>query len=103
MIRICVMYPSGEGAAFNHDYYRDTHMPLVRKHLEPHGLIKTGINKGLPGVDGEQPLYMCIGSLFFESAEKYTSAMGFVGTVLRDDIPNFTNITPTRQIFEEVD
>ena len=96
MVRICVMYPNEEGASFNLDYYRDTHMALVHRHLEPHGLIKTGIEKGLAGgPDGAKAPYMCIGSLYFESMDKYNAAMGAVGTVLRDDIPNFTNVTPT--------
>ena len=34
MIRVSVFYPSAEGATFDHDYYRETHMPAVRAHLE---------------------------------------------------------------------
>jgi uncharacterized protein (TIGR02118 family) len=98
------MYPNQEGGTFNHDYYRDTHMALVREHLGPHGLVKIGIEKGLGGGgEGEQPPYMCIGSLYFDSEEQYRTAMGAVGTVLRDDIPNFTNVTPVRQINEVVE
>ena len=107
MVRVCVMYPSQEGGTFDFDYYRDSHMVLVRQHLEPHGLKKTGIDRGIAGgvggdADGKAP-FICIGSLYFDSAEQYTEAMASVGTVLRDDIPNFTNITPTRQISEVMD
>ena len=31
MIRLSVMYPATEGAAFDHDYYRNQHIPLVMK------------------------------------------------------------------------
>ncbi len=103
MVRICVMYANEEGGTFDFDYYRDTHMAMVREHLEPHGLKQTGIEKGVGGgPDGKAP-YLCIGSLYFDSAEQYTAAMAAVGTVLRDDVPNYTNITPTRQISEVLD
>jgi uncharacterized protein (TIGR02118 family) len=29
MIRMTVMYPVTEGATFDHDYYRDHHVPLA--------------------------------------------------------------------------
>ena len=31
MIRLSVFYPSTEGATFDHDYYRDKHVPLAVK------------------------------------------------------------------------
>ncbi len=103
MVRICVMYPNEEGSTFDFSYYRDTHMALVKQHMEPHGLIKIGIETGLALGDGEKPRYLCIGSLYFESEEKYKAAAGSVGTALRDDIPNFTNVTPIRQINEVIE
>src|SRR6185369_14662713 len=30
MIKVTVMYPNTAGARFNHEYYRDKHMPLVK-------------------------------------------------------------------------
>ena len=29
MIRLSVLYPATEGATFDHDYYRDHHVPLA--------------------------------------------------------------------------
>jgi uncharacterized protein (TIGR02118 family) len=29
----CVMYPNTPGARFNHEYYRDKHMPLVKARM----------------------------------------------------------------------
>ena len=33
MIKVSVMYPNTPGTHFNHDYYRDKHMPLVKARL----------------------------------------------------------------------
>ncbi len=30
MIKVSVMYPNKEGARFDHAYYRDKHMPMVK-------------------------------------------------------------------------
>ena len=33
MIKVSVMYPNTPGARFDHEYYRDKHMPLVKARL----------------------------------------------------------------------
>ena len=33
MIKVNVMYPYTEGARFDHAYYRDRHMPMVKARL----------------------------------------------------------------------
>lgn len=33
MIKVNVMYPYAEGARFDHAYYRDRHMPMVKARL----------------------------------------------------------------------
>ena len=37
MIRVSVFYPKTEGASFDHDYYREKHVPLCVKTLGPQG------------------------------------------------------------------
>ena len=34
MIKVSVMYPNTPGARFDHEYYRDKHMPLVKARME---------------------------------------------------------------------
>ena len=36
LVRMSVYYPKGENERFDHDYYRDTHMPLVAKRMGEH-------------------------------------------------------------------
>ena len=33
MIKVSVMYPNGPGVRFDHDYYRDKPLPLIRSRL----------------------------------------------------------------------
>jgi len=103
MVRISVMYPNQEGGKFDFDYYKQKHMESVKKSLQPYGLIKTEVDRGISG-GGDQPApYLCIGHLYFESKEGYDKGMAKVGRTLRGDIPNYTNITPVRQISDILD
>ena len=103
MFKISIMYPNQEGAKFDFDYYRTTHMELVQKLLKPFGLVKTGVDKGISGGDNHPVPYICIGYLYFESSHGYENGIAEVGSTLRGDIPNFTNMTPIRQISEILD
>jgi uncharacterized protein (TIGR02118 family) len=97
------MYPNEEGVKFDLEYYRTTHMDLVKKHLKAFGLVKTSVDKGISG-GGDQPApYVCVGNLYFESQEGYDKGMAEAASILRGDIPNFTNVTPIRQISETFD
>ena len=103
MFKVSVMYPNHAGAEFNFDYYKTTHMELVRQHLKPFGLLKTGVDRGISS-GGDQPApYICIGHLFFETADGYDKGIAAAGSILRGDIANFTNVTPIRQISEILD
>jgi uncharacterized protein (TIGR02118 family) len=94
------MYPNQEGAKFDHDYYRTTHMEMVEKHLKPFGLIRTEVDRGISGGGGQPAPYICIGHLCFKSEDGYEKGIAQHGATLRGDIPNFTNVTPIRQISE---
>src|SRR5690348_11749944 len=46
MIRVSVFYPSAEGATFDHDYYREKHVPLC---IKTWNLDGAEIDKGVDG------------------------------------------------------
>jgi len=46
MIRLSVLYPTTEGASFDHDYYREHHVPLA---VTTWGLDGAEIDKGIDG------------------------------------------------------
>ncbi|MBW1785329.1 MAG: EthD family reductase [Deltaproteobacteria bacterium] len=100
MYKVSVMYPNSEDARFDHEYYRTTHMELVHKHLAPFGLVKTEVERGVSGGGDAPAPYIGIGSLYFDSPDGYDRGSAAAGPVLRGDIPNFTNVTPVRQISE---
>ncbi len=103
MFKVSVMYPNEKGAEFDYEYYKSTHMKLVEEHLKPFGVIKTEVDKGVSGGGDEPAPYICIGHLYFETRDGYDKGIAEKGEILRGDIPNFTNVTPIRQISEVLD
>jgi len=103
MFKVMILYPNDEGAKFDFDYYRTTHMRIVEENLKPFGLRGTSVEKGISGGAGAKAPYICVGSLFFDRPEGYDEGAKQVGATLRGDLPNFTNVTPTRLIVEVLD
>jgi uncharacterized protein (TIGR02118 family) len=100
MIKYTVMYPFSAQGRFDHDYYRDTHLPLLANRL---GSACKGYSagKGLSSVlDGAPPIYEAMCDVFFESIEAFQTAFAPHAAELRGDIANFTDITPVRQFSE---
>ena len=94
MIRMSVFYPDGEGATFDHDYYRTTHVPLA---VESWGLSSAEIDKGVSGP------HVAAVHFTFESMDAMNEAMASPGTgAVMADVANFTNIAPVIQTSEIV-
>ena len=95
MIRLSVLYPTTDGATFDHDYYRDKHVPLA---VKTWGLDGADIDKGLDGP------YVAAVHFTFESLEAMQSAMASPGTNdVMIDVANYTTIAPVLQTSEIVD
>jgi uncharacterized protein (TIGR02118 family) len=89
-----VLYPSSEGSTFDHDYYRDKHVPLA---MRAWGLSKAEIDKG---VDGP---YVAAVHFEFDSVDSMQAALANEGTAqVMADRANYTNITPVLQTSERV-
>ena len=102
MIKVSVMYPSKPGARFDHDYYRDTHMPLVQSRMGEHCKYYT-IDKGLAGgAPGEPPAYVGMCHIFCDSVEAFQAGMGPHQGEIFADIANYTDLAPVLQISEVV-
>ena len=95
MIRLSVLYPVTEGATFDHDYYREKHVPLA---VRAWGLDGAEIDKG---VDGP---YVAAVHFKFASPEALQAAMGAEGTAdVLADVASYTSIAPILQTSEIVD
>ena len=92
MIRLSVFYPVTEGASFDHDYYRDKHVPLA---VRTWGLESAEIDKG---VDGP---YVAAVHFTFDSLDALQQAMAAEGTAdVLADVANYTSIAPVLQTSE---
>jgi uncharacterized protein (TIGR02118 family) len=102
MIKVSVMYVNKPGARFNHDYYRDTHMPLVKARMGDSCLYYT-IDKGLAGgAPGSAATYVGMCHIFCDSVESFQRGFGPHAKEITDDIANYTDVAPVIQISEVV-
>ena len=102
MIKVSVMYPNTPGARFDHSYYRDQHMPMVKRKLGDACLSYT-VDKGLAGgAPGQPATYVAMGALFVASVESFQAAFGPPANEIMADIPNYTDLGPVIQISEVV-
>ena len=95
MIRLSVFYPSTEGATFDHDYYRETHVPLCARTWNP---VSAEIDKGIDGPN------VAAVHLKFDSLDALNQAMASEGTAeILADVANYTTIASVLQTSEVVD
>ena len=102
MIKVSVMYPHREGARFDHDYYRDTHMPLVAARMGVACRFYT-VDKGLAGgAPGQPPTYVGMCHIFCDSVDSFQAGFGPHAQEILADIANYTDLQPVLQISEVV-
>jgi uncharacterized protein (TIGR02118 family) len=102
MIKVSVMYPNTPGARFDHEYYRDKHMPLVKTRMGDSCITYT-VDKGLAGgAPGERPTYVAMCHIFSDSVETFEAGFGPHAKEILGDIPNYTDLAPVIQISEVV-
>ena len=102
MIKVSVMYPNTPGARFDHEYYRDKHMPLLKERMGPACKYYT-IEKGLAGgAPGTPATYIGMCHVFCDSVEAFQAAFGPHANEILADIANYTDLKPVMQISEVV-
>ena len=102
MIKVSVMYPYSAGARFDHDYYRDQHMPLLKARMGEHCLHYT-IDRGLAGgTPGSDPAYVAMCHVFCDSVEAFQVGFGPHAAEILADIRHYTDLQPVLQISEVV-
>ncbi len=102
MIKVSVMYPNTPGGRFDHDYYRDKHMPLVKARMGDACKSYT-VDKGMAGgAPGAPATYVGMCHIFCNSVEAFQSGFGPHAQEIMADIANYTDQSPVIQISEVV-
>ena len=95
-----VLYPVGDGISFDHDYYLNTHLPLVGEHMGEH-LAGASASKGLAGGPDLPTGFHVIATLTFADQGAMDAGMAKSGPVVAD-IANFYNGAPQMMIGQTV-
>jgi uncharacterized protein (TIGR02118 family) len=102
MIKVSVMYPNTPGARFDHVYYRDKHMPLVKARMG-NACKSYTVDKGIAGGAPDAPAtYVGMCHIFCDSVEAFQAGFGPHAKEIMGDIPNYTDLSPVIQISEVV-
>ena len=99
MFKLTVLYPKTSEDNFDLDYYINSHTVLVKRLLEPEGLVKVEIEEGMAGgAPGSDAAYTIICGLFFPDPETLEKALEKHGFECISDISNFTSVVPLMQV-----
>ena len=92
MIKLSVLYPVTEGASFDHDYYRNKHVPLCQE--------KWGVPDSDVVIDtGISGPYVAAVHFSFADNDTMGAALSHPDmAVIQADIANYTTIAPAMQI-----
>ena len=103
MIKVSVIYPNSPGARFDHDYYRDQHLPLLKRLMGEH-CLSYSIDKGLAGggKPGTPAPYIAMCHIHCESLQAFQAGFGPHAKAILGDLPNYTDLVPVMQISEVV-
>lgn len=102
MIKVSVMYPQTDGARFDHDYYRDKHMPMVQQRMGA-ACLRYTIDKGLAGgAPGAPAPFVAMCHIYAESVAAFQAGFGPHAREIMADVANYTDLQPQMQISEVV-
>jgi uncharacterized protein (TIGR02118 family) len=101
MIRVSVLYANEAGKKFDHDYFVNKHMKLVRERLTSFGLVRTEVDRGKAGgAPGAPAPFVAIGHVYFGTPTEFQKGMGQHGKEIMADSANYTDIQPQIQVSE---
>ena len=102
MIKVSVMYANAPGVRFDHAYYRDRHMPLLKARMGA-ACKRYTVDKGMAGgVPGTPATYVAMCHIYCDSIASFQAGFGPHAAEIMADIPNYTDVAPVVQISEVV-
>lgn len=100
VIKYSVLYPNIKGGTFDHDYYRDVHLPLIKRRMGEY-CHSYAIDKMPEGTPAETP-FIAACHIYCLSMEDFEKGMKDNAADFVADVANFTNIEPVKMIFDVV-
>lgn len=100
MIKVSVMYPNGPDVTFDDAYYRDSHMPMVKKLMGDYCKYYTVDKAITAGAPASNAPFIAMGHLYCDSLEDFQAGFGPHAKEIMADIPNYTAQTPIIQMSE---
>ena len=98
--KVAILYPNGEDATFDMDYYEEKHMPMVAGFLGKN-LKCYEIDKGISGrTPNDGAPFVAIGYFYINDVAEYNNAIAQNRDAVISDFENYTNIQPVVQISE---
>lgn len=98
--KVAILYPNGEGATFDMDYYEEKHMPMVAGFLGKN-LKCYEVDKGVSGrTPNDEAPYVAIGYFFINDVAEYNNSIAQNRDAVISDFEHYTNIQPVVQISE---
>ncbi len=96
---ITVLYPAKDNDAFDFEFYRNRHAPLIKDILGP-SLHRFELRKGVGTPDGQPPTYIAVIGIWIADWEDYEKRVAVRQQELIDEVPLFTKQMPIIQIDE---
>jgi uncharacterized protein (TIGR02118 family) len=104
MIKLSVMYPAAPGSQFHWDYYLNQHLQLAHTLLDPRGLVRIEIDRGIGGFPpGASTPYHAIGHLYFRTLDAMQSALSATAAQFIEDEKKYAPSGSVVMISEVVD
>jgi uncharacterized protein (TIGR02118 family) len=102
MIKVSVMYPNTPGARFDHEYYAQKHMPMVKSKMGDTCKFYT-VDKGIAGgAPGAPATYVGMCHIYSDTVAAFQAGFGPHAVEIMADIKNYTDLTPIIQVSEVV-
>ena len=99
MICATIFYANTPGKKFDHDYYQNKHIPMVKDRLTGSGVLRCEVDRGLSSaLPGSPAPYVCICRFYFSTVDEFAKVFQDHMAEFQADIPNYTDIEPEFQI-----
>ena len=91
MYCLTVSYPKTENDHFDFDYYKNSHLALVKSKFSPLGLQHIVLKTNVGSKPGGDDQYFASVDLVFDSLDSMNAALASAGKEINEDVVNYTS------------